>query len=280
MSMVIKNQHQKKWQSPQLSCDSDTCASSSCGSSDDSSITNNDTPVRESRAVRRNRMWRERKTKAAASSSSKHLQMHEKTVPLHLQSRIYAMDCEMVGVGTDGLDSCLARATVIDYDGNVVYDQFVQPSQHVTDYRTHVSGIREQDLCGAIDLETCRAQVMELLQDHILVGHALKNDLQALGMTHSWQEMRDTAKYEPLMKRRSEHNQTLWPRKLRDLALEHLKYDIQLPGKPHSPYEDALAALDLYKKHWRKWEKVMDYKIQRTNEIVKSSAAMENAAVQ
>jgi RNA exonuclease 4 len=253
--------------------DADTACSSSTCSSSNSDDNNVVSPRRESRGVRRNRLWRERKAKAAAKQHKQSKQQQLDTaVPLHLQSRILAMDCEMVGVGQDGLESCLARATLIDFDGVIVYDKFVQPSQPVTDYRTHVSGISAQDLEHAITLETCRAQVAELLQNHILVGHALRNDLYALGLYHSWQDTRDTAKYEPFMKHRNEYDQQLWPRKLRDLAQEHLHYDIQLPGKPHSPYEDALAALDLYKKHWRKWEKVMDYKIQRTNEILTSKS--------
>lgn len=181
------------------------------------------------------------------------------------------MDCEMVGVGMDGLDSSLARVTIIDFDGHVVYDQLVQPTRPVTDYRTFVSGIHPEDLVHAMDVNTCRQQVAELLQDCILVGHALRNDLTALGLQHPWYNTRDTAKYEPFMKHRHPDELQWWPRKLRELVWEHLAYEIQLPGSPHSPYEDALAALNLYKKHWYKWEKVMDYKIQRTNEILSES---------
>lgn len=56
------------------------------------------------------------------------------------------MDCEMVGVGGDGRESMLARVSIVNQYGQCIYDKFVQPQEEVTDYRTHVSGIRPADL--------------------------------------------------------------------------------------------------------------------------------------
>ena len=56
------------------------------------------------------------------------------------------MDCEMVGVGEDGEDSILARVSIVNQFGQCVYDKFVKPTDTVTDYRTHVSGVRKQDM--------------------------------------------------------------------------------------------------------------------------------------
>jgi len=181
-----------------------------------------------------------------------------------------ALDCEMVGVGLGGHHSALARVTIVDWNGNTVYDEFVQPTEPVTDYRTFVSGITEDDLADALDLETCRQQVQALLHNKILVGHALKNDLHALDIHHPWQCTRDTAKYEPFMKVRFDDG-VLWPRKLRDLVHETLHRDIQLPGQAHSAQQDAVAALQLYKAVRSKWEKVMQYKIQKTAAIIEQA---------
>ena len=60
---------------------------------------------------------------------------------------------------------------------------------------------------------------------------------------------------------------TLWPRKLKDLSLEFLGTNIQTYGKPHSPYEDAVAALDLYKTVRKDWEKLIQRKVSKTHEI-------------
>merc|ERR1712232_922437 len=114
--------------------------------------------------------------------------------------------------------------------------------------------------------EECRQRVKSMIDGKILIGHALKNDLRALQITHPWQSIRDTAKYEPFMKTRFDDN-VLWPRKLKELAQEKLRRTIQRDGEPHSAYEDAAAAMDLYRSVRRKWEKVMDYKIKKTREI-------------
>ena len=106
------------------------------------------------------------------------------------------------------------------------------------------------------------------------MGHALKNDLAALRIHHPWQDTRDTAKYEPFMKTRFDDG-VLWPRKLRDLCKEKLGTDIQEFGKAHSPIEDATSALDLYKSVRNKWEKTMQYKINKTNEIMKKKKEAE-----
>ena len=60
------------------------------------------------------------------------------------------------------------------------------------------------------------------------------------------------------------------PKKLQVLARDKLGMIIQEEGKPHCPIEDAVAALELYKKHSVKWEKVIKYKLDKTREIAAS----------
>jgi hypothetical protein len=45
-------------------------------------------------------------------------------------------------------ESCSFRPLLpqINAHGNVLYDKHVQPLERVTDYRTHVSGVRAKDL--------------------------------------------------------------------------------------------------------------------------------------
>jgi RNA exonuclease 4 len=182
------------------------------------------------------------------------------------KSRYIAMDCEMVGVGYGGHRSALARVCLINWNGKKLMDVYVRPDEPVTDYRTFVSGITEEHLEKAIDMEECRECVRNHLKGKILVGHALKNDLHALRISHPWYDTRDTGKYEPFMKVRFDDG-VLWPRKLKELAKEKLGRDIQRPGVAHSPFEDAKTALDLFKLVHRKWEKAMAYKLNKTREI-------------
>lgn len=61
-------------------------------------------------------------------------------------TKALAMDCEMVGVGKDGVESALARVSLVNQHGHCIYDKFVRPREKVTDFRTHVSGVRPCDL--------------------------------------------------------------------------------------------------------------------------------------
>ena len=56
------------------------------------------------------------------------------------------MDCEMVGTGPRGDFSMLARCSIVNHHGNVLYDSYVAPMDRVTDYRTKFSGITPHHL--------------------------------------------------------------------------------------------------------------------------------------
>jgi RNA exonuclease 4 len=195
----------------------------------------------------------------------------EQELTIEEQGRYVALDCEFVGVGPGGYKSALARVSMVDYENAVLIDTYVKVNEPVTDYRTFVSGITEEHLKSdlAMDADKCIDLVQRLLRNKILVGHGLKNDLSVLGIDHSWEETRDTAKYEPFMKKSKQISASTLPRprKLKDLALTKLNREIQKEGQPHCSIEDAIAALDLYKKARTKWESAMTYKIDRTRQI-------------
>merc|ERR1712146_165433 len=171
-----------------------------------------------------------------------------------MKSNYLALDCEMVGVGEDGSESVLARATLVDWYGKIVYDQYVRPSQRITDFRTWVSGVRSKHLVHAIPTKQCIQEVANLVKDKVLVGHALKNDLQVLYLSHPPHLVRDTGKYQPFMKRRGKDGKTgkLMSRKLKDLVSEVLGEEIQVGT--HDSREDAYAAMKLYRRVREEWE--------------------------
>ncbi|XP_024960650.1 RNA exonuclease 4 [Cynara cardunculus var. scolymus] len=157
-----------------------------------------------------------------------------------------AMDCEMVGVSPLGNKSALGRVTLVNTWGNVIYDEHVRPVEHVVDFRTKISGIRPRDLKKAKDFRVVQKEVAELLKGKILVGHALRNDLKALLLSHPKKDIRDTAEYQPFLKEGRS-------KALRHLAAEVLSVKIQ--SGEHCPIEDARAAMMLYMKKKREWEK-------------------------
>jgi RNA exonuclease 4 len=236
----------------------------------------------------RTREFRSRNKKSSSSSyNKKHNTPHAKSsggptskvphdLPMGKKDLYFALDCEMVGVGPHGVDSALARVSIVNYDAEVVLDTFVKVPVPVTDYRTYVSGIRPEDVesAEARSLDDTRERVQNILRGKILIGHGLANDMKALMMTHPWCDTRDTTTYEPFMRKQEssvdDNNKTrsrYFPRRLRDLSIEILGQEIQVPGRPHSPVEDALAALNLYKAVRPEWEKRMSAQVKHANDL-------------
>ncbi|KAH7090081.1 ribonuclease H-like protein, partial [Auriculariales sp. MPI-PUGE-AT-0066] len=159
-----------------------------------------------------------------------------------------ALDCEMVGIGPGGVESALARVSLVDYHGRVLLDAFVRPREQVTDWRTHVSGVREEDMRNAREFDDVQKTVAQTLQNRILVGHALSNDLSALLLSHSRAQTRDTQHYCGKLKLAGRLPA------LRNLARLHFGIDIQ-KGE-HSSVTDARAAMAIYRVHSKTWEQL------------------------
>lgn len=181
----------------------------------------------------------------------------------------------MVGIGPGGAQSRLARVCLVNWDGDTIYDTCVQVVETVTDYRTFVSGITAEDLrSDAATFDEAHAVVAAFLRDKIVIGHGLKNDFRVLALAHPWQAVRDTANYAPFMRAADPAGpSTPWgathaPKKLKELARDKLGMVIQEEGRPHSPMDDAVAALELYKKHRGKWEKAVEWKVEKTRAMV------------
>lgn len=180
-----------------------------------------------------------------------------------------AMDCEMVGVSPLGNKSALGRATLVNKWGNVIYDEFVRPVDFVVDFRTQISGIRPSDLKKAKDFRVVQNKVAELLKGRILVGHALRNDLKALLLSHPKTDIRDTAEYQPFLKEGRS-------RALKHLASEFL--DVVIQNGEHCPIEDARAAMLLYQKNKKQWERSMKDRIRFTQKMKKRKQKKGSAA--
>ncbi|WYZ45096.1 hypothetical protein EsH8_VIII_000412 [Colletotrichum jinshuiense] len=152
------------------------------------------------------------------------------------------IDCEMVGVGDGGYESVLARVSIVDFHGRQVYDSYVRPQERVTDWRSAVSGILPRHMRFARDFDEVQTEVAALLKDRILVGHDIKHDLDALKLSHSSKDVRDTSNYPAFRKFGNGRKPAL-----RRLAEEVLGTTIQ--GGAHSSIEDARVAMLLFRKH-------------------------------
>ncbi|RPB17491.1 hypothetical protein P167DRAFT_531068, partial [Morchella conica CCBAS932] len=152
---------------------------------------------------------------------------------------IYAIDCEMC-ITAAGAE--LTRISILDWDGDVVYDTLVKPKLPITDYLTRFSGMTPEKLANVTTtLPDVQAHLKNILNnDTILVGQGLNNDLIAMRYTHP--HIIDTSviythpRGPPLKA------------SLKSLASRHLKREIQTGGPSgHDSIEDARACLDLLK---------------------------------
>ncbi|KAF9347052.1 hypothetical protein BGX26_001438 [Mortierella sp. AD094] len=93
--------------------------------------------------------------------------------------KMIAMDCEMCRT-TAGSE--LTRISLINEEGENIYDELVMPDNPIVDYLTQYSGMTAERLAG---VKTRLADVQKKLQelvtyDTILVGHSLENDMKVL----------------------------------------------------------------------------------------------------
>ncbi|WVQ85579.1 hypothetical protein IAT38_007745 [Cryptococcus sp. DSM 104549] len=158
-----------------------------------------------------------------------------------------AIDCEMVGAGPKGSTSVLARVSIVNYHGFILLDTFVQPVEPITDFRTWISGIRPDDLRGAPSFEEVQKKVAALMEDRIVVGHAIDNDLKPLMLTHPGPLVRDTQKFKLIR----ENAKTKMPG-LKKLAETEL--GIQIQKSAHSSVVDARATMAIYRLYKKEWE--------------------------
>ena len=176
--------------------------------------------------------------------------------PTHKPGKFLAIDCEMVGTGPLD-DNVLARVSIVNFHGEQIYDSFVQPvpGVEVTDYRTFVSGIRPHHLKPDVARTFSEVQkdVAALLEGKILIGHALKNDLDVLLLSHPKRDIRDTSRHSTFRKMSMGRAPAL-----RKLAKEFLGMEIQ--GGEHSSVEDARATMMLFKLEKEAFEKEVKQK--------------------
>ena len=184
--------------------------------------------------------------------------------------RVVALDCEMVGCQPDAEwlarlrrkgkrkklpseVSVAGRCTIVDYNGDVLYDSHIRPNLEIITLRTCVSGITYRDLNDATPFDEARQEVMDLLRNRPVVAHDIKHDLSSLQLSLRPESIRDTSTCTPLRKLAgvplSHPHAALWK-----LAKNVLGRDVQTE-LPHSSLKDARVAMELYRAVEEEWER-------------------------
>lgn len=99
------------------------------------------------------------------------------------ETQVLALDCERVL--TDKGER-LARVSIVNFYGNIVFDTLVKPCNHyqddykVLDYRESITGILPIDLRDAPTFANIDPIIKKILKNKTIVGHSLKDDFSIL----------------------------------------------------------------------------------------------------
>lgn len=159
----------------------------------------------------------------------------------HEGSHTFAMDCEFCQSASGKV---LTRVSLVNFQGEVMYDTLVKPKEEITDYVTKYSGITEEMLKDVTTTHAdVQAKLLEIISsDDILIGHSLESDLNVLQIRHpnivDTSVIYDHERGPPLKPK------LLW---LANVHLSRLIQQGESTGKGHSSVEDLIACLDLVK---------------------------------
>nr|CAB3265533.1 RNA exonuclease 4-like [Phallusia mammillata] len=166
------------------------------------------------------------------------------------KSHFVALDCEMVE-NVYGMNQ-LARCSVVDSEGDVLLDVYVQPQHAVADYRHKYSGIKPEHIYSptALHLSSAKKEVLSIVKGKIVVGHSIANDFKVLNFYQPQAlvvDIQQLKELKLLMTRAGLRNKS----NLKIMSKVILKRNIQVGC--HCSVEDASATMQLFKRCFPSW---------------------------
>jgi ATP-dependent DNA helicase DinG len=172
------------------------------------------------------------------------------------------LDFETTGMSSDKDEIIQTGLALIDEAGAVcsTYASFVRPSKPVPAEITRLTGIRDEDVKDAPELEDVLNDIVPMLQDVILVGHNIEFD------AHFLQAALDKSGYLPFAGRMLdtvELARLLYPTQP-SFSLTSLTQSLNIEhDRPHQADSDALATAELFLICLNKLRKLPLFTLQR-----------------
>lgn len=152
------------------------------------SVETSSSGVEESAKKKSKKIWWTEKLRTKKKKVSKPV------LPPCIPDNIVSLDCEMVGCSEKGRISALGRCSIVNYNGEILYDSYVKPILPVTDHRTKWSGIKRKHLSNATPFSEAIKQIKKILSGKYIIGHDLQNDFSVLNFKPHGCLVLDTAK--------------------------------------------------------------------------------------
>ena len=154
------------------------------------------------------------------------------------------MACDLEYVQVSGGRHIMAKCAIVDMWCDIVLNLTVRPNERVTNYVTKITGLRQGDLDFGMPYDTALRVVKDVLSTPDIVAfHDPTNDLKVLNWSPEC--VVDTSRMSYLIDRGNFSRRPSEGVGLKKLASVLLNTDIQ--GGFHSPVEDAITTMKLYK---------------------------------
>ncbi|KAI9293478.1 hypothetical protein K502DRAFT_325308 [Neoconidiobolus thromboides FSU 785] len=133
----------------------------------------------------------------------------------------------------------LAKVTIVDSNGRLVYNAFVKSSKQVVNYNRKVYGFTSEDFNKGKPFLKVQEEVKDIIEGRVLIGANLNKSLSLLNITHPKINSCDIVKFRPLLKVNCGR-----PLTLKKISKHLLGLWIQ--DKPIDIVEDSYACMAIY----------------------------------
>ncbi|CAG8814082.1 10838_t:CDS:2, partial [Gigaspora margarita] len=172
-------------------------------------------------------------------------------------SEYVALDCEFMHIGPQGatiLNTVVAQVAIVDYEGNIILNEYVRPDAPMSYWRT--------------PRDYLYINVHQIVKDKIIVGYNLYNDITGLRITNPSDMLRDVELCPKYSLGRGVGTLSLKAAVQMDLNRTIQQSNFH-DAHINSYVEDALATMELFRINRDFWDVMVpkrDFRVTKTSE--------------